>query len=181
MIKICRDNESRERPIMDLVASERQDRSRYDDDNRSQKMINQRKETRGAFVRENPVEEKRDFNFNDHDYDSERRVFIGTNMGTRRKSTTSVTRESRSPAVGGSSKTASSMTKYSRSPAGGGSSETASSVTRDSRSSAGVRSSKAASDWSSLRDETPRDWSSMMERITRAGVRLTRVEERCSR
>ena len=95
MIKICRDNESRERPIMDLVASERQDRSRYDDDNRSQKMINQRKETRGAFVRENPVEEKRDFNFNDHNYDSDRRVFMGTDMGTLRKSTTSVTREAR--------------------------------------------------------------------------------------
>ena len=102
-------------------------------------------------------------------------------MGTRRKSTTSVTRESRSPAGGGSSKTASSMTKYSRSTAGARSSETASSVTREFKSSAGVRSSKATSDWSSLRDQTPRDWSSMMERVTRAGVRLTRVEERCSR
>ena len=162
MMKICRENESKERPIMNLVAIERRDGNRYDDENKSQKMINQRNETRGAIVRENPDEEKRNFNFNDHDYDSERRVFMGTDMGTRRKPASSVTREFRSPDGARSSKSVSTVTKDSRSPAGG-------------------RRSKAASDWSSLRDQTPRDWSSMMERVTRAGVRLTRVEERCSR
>lgn len=45
-----------------------------------------------------------------------------------------------------------------------------------------VRRSKSSSDWSSPRDEKPRDWWSLLDRVTsRAGVTLTRVEERCER
>ena len=45
-----------------------------------------------------------------------------------------------------------------------------------------VRGSKSSSDWSSPRDEKPRDWWSLLDRVTsRAGVTLTRVEERCER
>ena len=48
--------------------------------------------------------------------------------------------------------------------------------------SGGVKNAKSFSDWSSFRDERPRDWWSLLERVTsRAGVTLTRVEERCER
>ena len=48
--------------------------------------------------------------------------------------------------------------------------------------SGGVKNVKSFSDWSRFRDERPRDWWSLLERVTsRAGVTLTRVEERCER
>ena len=51
-----------------------------------------------------------------------------------------------------------------------------------SKSPSRVRRSKSSSDWSSPRDEQPRDWWSLLDRVTsRAGVTLTRVEERCER
>ena len=51
-----------------------------------------------------------------------------------------------------------------------------------SKSPSRVRRSKSSSDWSSPREEQPRDWWSLLDRVTsRAGVTLTRVEERCER
>ena len=48
--------------------------------------------------------------------------------------------------------------------------------------SMGPRRSKLSSDWPSPGDEKPRDWWSLLDRVTsRAGVTLTRVEERCER
>ena len=44
------------------------------------------------------------------------------------------------------------------------------------------KNAKSLSDCSSFRGERPRDWWSLLERVTsRAGVTLTRVEERCER
>ena len=56
------------------------------------------------------------------------------------------------------------------------------SMMMDSKNPSGVKNAKSFSDWSSFRDERPRDWWSLLERVTsRAGVTLTRVEERCER
>ena len=52
----------------------------------------------------------------------------------------------------------------------------------ESKNPSRVKNTKAFSDMSSFRDERPRDWWSLLERVTsRAGVTLTRIEERCSR
>ena len=52
----------------------------------------------------------------------------------------------------------------------------------ESKNPSRVKNTKSFSDWSSFRDERPRDWWSLLERVTsRAGVTLTRIEERCSR
>merc|ERR1712137_543437 len=41
---------------------------------------------------------------------------------------------------------------------------------------------KSSSDMPSFRDEKPRDWWSLLQRVTsRTGATLTRVEERCKR
>ena len=54
----------------------------------------------------------------------------------------------------------------------------------DSKSPSRVRKNKSStSDWTnSSRDEKPRDWWSVLQRVTsRTGATLTRVEERCKR
>ena len=56
------------------------------------------------------------------------------------------------------------------------------SMTMDSKSPSRVRKNKSSSDCSSIRDEKPRDWWSLLQRVTsRTGATLTRVEERCRR
>ena len=56
------------------------------------------------------------------------------------------------------------------------------SMIMDSKSPSRVRKNKSYSDLSSFRDEKPRDWWSLLQRVTsRTGATLTRVEERCRR
>ena len=56
------------------------------------------------------------------------------------------------------------------------------SMITDSKSPIRVRKNKSSSDLSSFRDEKPRDWWSVLQRVTsRTGATLTRVEERCKR
>ena len=53
------------------------------------------------------------------------------------------------------------------------------SMIMDSKSPSRVRKNKSTSDRSSFRDEMPRDWWSVLQRVTsRNGATLTRVEER---
>ena len=55
-------------------------------------------------------------------------------------------------------------------------------VIMDSISPSRVRRNKSSSDLSNFRDEKPRDWWSLLQRVTsRTGATLTRVEERCKR
>ena len=56
------------------------------------------------------------------------------------------------------------------------------SMIMDFKSPSRVRKNKSTSDRSSFRDEMPRDWWSVLQRVTsRTGATLTRVEERCKR
>ena len=56
------------------------------------------------------------------------------------------------------------------------------SMIMDFKSPSRVRKNKSTSDRSSFRDEMPRDWWSVLQRVTsRTGAILTREEERCKR